>query len=143
MLAAELHLGGAAGDTEHLVNAGMIVYVVVNPVPPGLPPTVSLEELFEHGGRIEVLGEANGAAIDNQGPTRMVGNDAVILEVKGVCIALPQEFGNRGAGRSCPSSQPFGTFFTVSSAGILFPLLSEEECNSHLLPTAPCRADEP
>ena len=109
--AAELDLGGAACDTEHLVDAGTIMYIVVNPVSPGLLPTISLEESSSNAAaRSRSLERRTAMRYMMSGQTRMIGNNAIIFEMKAVRHALLQEFDKLVAGRSRPSSQLFGVF---------------------------------
>jgi len=52
----KLNLAFAAGDSENFMDARMVVNVVINPVTPGIVPAVALEQLFEHGCRIDIVG---------------------------------------------------------------------------------------
>src|SRR5690242_5303525 len=88
---AELNLALAASDAKYLVNARVIVDIVVNTVAPGIAPAVPFEQVLEYCGRVEVLREAHGAAIDHQRPARMVGNDPVVLEPIGMGFARMDE----------------------------------------------------
>jgi len=45
----------AARDTEHLMDLGVIMNVVVDAVAPRIAPAVAFEQLFEYGGRVEGL----------------------------------------------------------------------------------------
>src|SRR5215475_4295927 len=76
---AKLHLAFAAGDVEHLVDARVIVNIVVDAITPGIAPAIGREELLEHGSRIEPVIPTHRAAIENERPARVIGNDAVIL----------------------------------------------------------------
>ena len=40
---AELHLPFAAGDAEHFMDAGIVMHIVVNAIPPGVAPAVAFE----------------------------------------------------------------------------------------------------
>src|SRR3977135_1169879 len=64
-LAAELHDSDAAGDAQNLVDARMIVHIVINPVTPGIFPTIALEQVFEDRRWIEPLRKPNGAPIND------------------------------------------------------------------------------
>ena len=65
----------------------MVVSIVIDAVAPGVRPTVAVEKVFEYGGRVERLGQANHAFIKQQRPIRMIGNEPVVLET--VRVRLP------------------------------------------------------
>ena len=54
-MSAELHLAFTAGNAKHFVDAGMVMHIIVNAVTPGVAPAVAVEQLFEHGRRVELL----------------------------------------------------------------------------------------
>jgi hypothetical protein len=86
-VSAELHLAFAAGNAEHLVNAGMVVQIIVNAVTPGIAPAVAFEQFFEHSRRIELFRKPHCTTINDERPFRMIGNDSIVLETK--CTRLP------------------------------------------------------
>ena len=54
-VSAELHLAFTPGNTEHFMDAGMVVHIIVNSISPGIAPPVAFEQLFEHRRRIEIV----------------------------------------------------------------------------------------
>ena len=50
--AAEADTPLAARDAEHLMDSGVIVYVVIDTIAPGVAPSVSFEQVLDHGRRI-------------------------------------------------------------------------------------------
>ena len=73
------------------MDPGMIVHVVVDAVAPGIAPSVCFEQIFDHGRGVVALIEIDRAPIDNQRPSRMVGNETVVLETDGVGLPGPPE----------------------------------------------------
>jgi hypothetical protein len=53
-------------------------------------PLLSIK-VFEHGGRVERLGQANHAFIKQQRPIRMIGNEPVVLEKVRVRLPFAQQ----------------------------------------------------
>jgi hypothetical protein len=45
----------ATSDAQNLVDARMIVDIIVDPVPPRVPPPAGLKKLFKYGRGIEAL----------------------------------------------------------------------------------------
>src|SRR3981081_1434326 len=84
LFATEADAPLAAPDAEHLMDPGVIVAVVVDAVAPGVAPSVRLEQVLDHGRRVVALIEFDGASIDDQGPSRMIGEAAVVLEADAV-----------------------------------------------------------
>src|SRR3981081_1167949 len=84
LFATEADAPLAAPDAEHLMDPGVIVAVVVDAVAPGVAPSVRLEQVLDHGRRVVALIEFDGASIDDQRPSRMIGDETVVLEADGV-----------------------------------------------------------
>ena len=76
------------------------MHIVVDAVAPGVPPSVRFEQILDHGGRIVALVKIDRAPIDDQRPSRMVGDEAVVLEADRVGLSRPREI------RSLPSAWP-------------------------------------
>ena len=117
-VSAELHLAFTAGNTEHFMNAGMVVHIIVNAVTPGIAPPVAFEQFFEYRRRIEIFRKSHCPAINDERPFRVVGNDSVVLETK--CTRLPfadEGTEMRGTGRAQPVTFS-AIFFASSSIGI-------------------------
>src|SRR3954462_11011157 len=102
------------------MNAGMVVYIVVNAVTPGIAPAVAFEQFFEHSRRIVLFRKPHCPAINDERPFRMVGNDSIVLETK--CTRLP--FADEGAeitaGRTGPASDLLRDFLHVFKHGHVF-----------------------
>ncbi|MER8734107.1 hypothetical protein NKH28_30590 [Mesorhizobium sp. M1227] len=58
-----------------------------------------LEKRLHDRRRIEVFGQRNGAAIDDQRPERMIGHQAIIADSKFIRFARPQEVGDLSPAR--------------------------------------------
>ena len=80
LLAAEAHLGAAAGDGHRLVDHRVIVRVGVNAVAPHIAPAVVGEGLLDQQFRVGGAGEIDAAAIENERQGGIVGNPAVVGE---------------------------------------------------------------
>src|SRR5215510_6588422 len=78
----ELHLALTAGNSEHLMNARVIVDVIIYSVAPGVAPTVAFKQLLKYGGRIEVVVAPHDAAINDERPMGMIGDDSIVLEAE-------------------------------------------------------------
>src|ERR1700742_3609592 len=87
--AAEADPTLAARDAEDLMDPGVIVHVVVDAVAPCVAPSVRLEQVLDHGRRIVTLVEFDGTSIDDQRPSRMIGDDIVLLKADGMGLARP------------------------------------------------------
>lgn len=58
-MSAELHLAFTSGNAEHFMNAGMVVYIVVNAIPPA-----SLRgRISELGGKLTLRSSSEGVEI--------------------------------------------------------------------------------
>jgi hypothetical protein len=82
--AAEADAALTARNAEHLMDPRVIVHVVVDAIPPSVAPPVRFEQVLEHGRRIVPIIEFDGAPVDNQRPSGMVGDETVVLEADGV-----------------------------------------------------------
>src|SRR5581483_9334525 len=71
----------AARDAEDFVNSGVIVHVVVDAVAPAVAPAVGIEQILDHGGAVVAFREIDGAAVDDQRPARVIGNETIVPEV--------------------------------------------------------------
>ena len=114
-LPTKLDLASATGYPQHLVDAGVVVDIVVDSVPPGISPAVVFEQIFEHGGGVETSRKAHHAPVDNQGPSWMVRDNTVIPEAKGVSLPLPNQAGKLIAGWPRPAGD------LLYNPGRLFP----------------------
>jgi hypothetical protein len=73
----------ATSDAEHLMDPRVIVHIVVDAIAPAVSPSVRFEQVLNHGRRVVVLTEAEGASLDNKRPSWMIGDETVILEEDG------------------------------------------------------------
>src|SRR3954452_10139890 len=80
LVAAEPNAALAARDAEHLMDPGVIMYVVVDAVPPGVSPSVRLKQVFNHGRGVQAVIESDGVTIDNERPPWMIRDETVILK---------------------------------------------------------------
>ena len=87
VIAAKTDLRPSARNAEHFVGARMIMDEAVNAVAPGVSPAVAPEQFLEYGSRIAAVREIHGAAIEDEGKPRIIGNGAVVLEHGGVRLA--------------------------------------------------------
>ena len=62
----------------------MIMGVVIDAIAPRASPAVAVKQLFEDRRRIQARRSRNGALVDDQWPSRMIGNEPVILEPEGL-----------------------------------------------------------
>src|SRR5262245_27434887 len=65
---------------------------VVNSVPPHIPPAVAFEKIFKHGSGVQGAGQPDSALVDNERPTGVIGNKAIIFEFVSAWLA-PKEKG--------------------------------------------------
>src|SRR4051812_45518538 len=93
----------------------MVMNVVINPVAPGIAPAVDLEEIFENGCRIQRVWKRTDAAINNQRPMGMIGNQAVVCEAEGMCFARTHQRREFAFRRSVPASGFLGDRLVLSS----------------------------
>ena len=56
------------------------MHIVVDAVAPGIAPPVCFEQIFDHRRRVVALIEIDRAPIDDQRPSRMIGDETVVLE---------------------------------------------------------------
>src|SRR5262249_18906283 len=87
--AAEANPGMAAHDPEHFVRARVIVHVIVNAVAPGIAPAVVRKQLFKYRRWIEVVREADRAAVEDEWQFGIVRNDSVVSEAERIRLAAP------------------------------------------------------
>ena len=80
--AAYPHLCAAARHAHHFMNSRMIVEVIVNAATPALAPAIAFEHILQHCRRIKRAWQTNRPPHHQDRPTRMIGNRAVIFEVK-------------------------------------------------------------
>src|SRR5262249_48750627 len=73
--AAEATRGVAGGEPEHLGRGGVIVRVIVNAVAPGIAPAVARKKLFKYRRWIELVREADRAAVKDERQFWIVRND--------------------------------------------------------------------
>src|SRR5262249_51626456 len=64
--------------------------VIVNAVPPGIPPPVAFEQDLEQSSGIDCTGRADWPAVHDQRQFAVVRNKPVLGETKDVRLALPQ-----------------------------------------------------
>src|ERR1700685_1823292 len=83
-VAAEPHLGAAARNAEHFMDARVIVQIVVNAVAPAISPSVALENILDDRSGIEIARKTDGATIDDDRPARVVRDAAVVPERVGI-----------------------------------------------------------
>jgi hypothetical protein len=57
--------------------------MVVDAVAPGVAPSVRFEQVLDHGRSVVALIEIDGASIDDQWPSWMIGDETVVLEADG------------------------------------------------------------
>jgi hypothetical protein len=67
------------------------VHVVVDAVAPSVAPSVGFKEVLDHGRGVMPLIEVDGASIDDQRPSRMIGDETVVPETDGVGLPGPPE----------------------------------------------------
>ena len=67
------------------------MHVVVDAIAPSVAPSVGFEQVLDHGRWIVTLVEIDGAPIDNKRPSRMIGDETVVLEADSVGFARPCE----------------------------------------------------
>jgi hypothetical protein len=60
------------------MDSGVILDVVVYPVAPGITPAVSLEQVLHDGRRIAPVAEIDCAPVDDERPSRAIGDETVI-----------------------------------------------------------------
>src|SRR5947208_8454593 len=94
LVAAEPNAPLAARDAQDLMNPGVIVHVVVDALTPGVAPSISFELFLDHRRRVMALVEIDGAAIDDQRPSRMIGNETVVFEGGGMGFSRLDVFRN-------------------------------------------------
>ena len=87
--ASELHDGMAFRDAENLVDLRMVMKKIIDAVAPRAAPPISGEQRINACCGIVAARERDGAPIKQQGPTRMIGDDAVILEMQALYHASP------------------------------------------------------
>jgi hypothetical protein len=92
LVAAEPNAALTARNAEDIMNPGVKVHVVIDAVAPGVAPSISLEQVLDHGRRVMALARFDGAAIDDQRPSRMMGNETVVLEAGGKGFSRLDEF---------------------------------------------------
>ena len=61
----------------------MIVHIVVDAVAPGVFPSVRFEQVLDCGCRVVALIKIDSPSIDDQRPSRMIGDETVVLEADG------------------------------------------------------------
>ena len=103
------------------MDARVVVNIVVDSVAPRIPPAIALKQVFEYGGRIEIVIEPHRAAINYERPARMVRDNSVVLKAKGLRFSLTHQLGQLALPRPCQARGPFGAF-SVSNAGIVAPV---------------------
>jgi hypothetical protein len=84
LLATEAYAALAARYAEHLMDPGVIVHIVVDTIAPAASPSVRFEQVLDHRRRVVAFIEAEGSSIDNQRPSRMIGDEAIVLEADSV-----------------------------------------------------------
>jgi hypothetical protein len=77
--------------------------VIVNAVPPGIAPAVALEKLFEHGRRVELARKSDRAAVEHEGQSWSVRDDAIVLEPESIGFPLPEDRIEITAARAGPA----------------------------------------
>src|SRR5258708_2077243 len=87
LFATEANAPLSTCDAEHLVDPGVIVPVVVDAIAPGVAPSVRFEQVLDHSRRVAALIEFDGASIDDQRPSRMIGDETIVLEADGVGLS--------------------------------------------------------
>ena len=93
---------------------------------------------FKHRRRVQLRRHPNGALVDDQRPSRMIGNESVILEPEGLGLAFPHQFevglraqpvgrplvvSARSSSATCATRQPHADFF----AGTFLPFARASE----------------
>src|SRR4029077_17259066 len=110
-IAAQPNLGAAAGDAEGFVNARMIVQIIVDSVPPAVAPAVTFKQFLHHRGRIERTWQVDRAPIDDDRPTRVIRNFAVVAEAKRAPLATAQQSRGLLRRRTLPAGDLLSRFF--------------------------------
>jgi hypothetical protein len=113
LAAAETHPALPAGDPEHLVDPRVVVDIVVDPVPPGVAPSVGLEEVFHDCRGIVSLAEIDGASINEEWPSRVIGDQTVILEAYGMRLPRPRELRGFVAAGTAQTRRALNVFLRV------------------------------
>src|SRR5215469_15548546 len=76
------------------MGPGVIAHVIIDAFAPGVAPSVDFEEILYHRRRIVAFVEIDCASIDDQRPSGMIGDDAIVLEADGMRLSLSSEFGS-------------------------------------------------
>ena len=97
--AAEADAPFSARDAKYFMDSGVVVYVIVDAITPGVPPSVRFEKVFDDGRRIVASFDIDGAAIEDQRPPRMVGDETVVLEPDGVRFSGADKIRSRALAR--------------------------------------------
>jgi len=113
LAAAETHPALPEGDPEHLVDPGVVVDIIVNPVPPGVAPSVGLEEVFHDCRGIVSPTEIDGAPINDEWPSRVTGDQTVILEAYGMRLPRPRELRGFVAAGTAQTRRALNVFLRV------------------------------
>jgi hypothetical protein len=82
----EAHSDAAASDPKHLMNLGVIVDVIIDAVPPGVLPTIALEQDLKQSRGIGCPRGADWPAVQDQRQFAIVWNNAVVDESKDVRV---------------------------------------------------------
>ena len=80
LVAAEAYPALAAGDAKHLMNSGVIMHVAVDAVAPSVAPAVGLEEILHHGRRVVPVARIDGATVDDERPSQVIGYEPSSLK---------------------------------------------------------------
>src|ERR1043166_10201284 len=98
----------------------MVVHVIVDAVAPRIAPAVARKQILEYGGRVEFLGQLHRAAVDDERPSRMIGNQPLVLEAEHRRLALAQEARQLILGGPRPSRRALGSPLDIFQYGHRF-----------------------
>src|SRR5216683_2301733 len=90
------------------MDPGMVVYAIVDAITPRVAPSVGFEQILDHGRGVVAVAQFDRASIDDQRPTRMIGNQPIVFEANSVGLPRPREASHPAAAsaRSTFSSAP-------------------------------------
>jgi hypothetical protein len=108
---AELHAGISARYTEHFMDAGMVVHVVVDAVSPGAAPSVLFEKRFKDSGGIGSPAKNEDVPVAKERQRCIVRYQPVVLECRRPCLALGNPRRSLPGGRLADAGEPLERSF--------------------------------
>src|SRR5215469_3396735 len=112
-VAAEPNFGAPARDPKHLVNTRVITQIIVDAITPAVAPAVVFEQVLHDRSRIKRARQLDRAPIDDDRPSRVIGNRSVIVEAKHATLTSPQQAGGPLRGKALPAGSALCRFLYV------------------------------